>query len=83
MLITGTKDFGAAGETPEWRLEAFRQSRPGNKYALVMTGVAHSGFDVLPAADEKSNRLQDPLQEAQLAFWDTSPASTSHIQKQN
>lgn len=40
--ITGTKDVGAAGETPDWRLQSFRDSPPGDKFAAVVNGFGHT-----------------------------------------
>jgi hypothetical protein len=63
--ITGSRDFGAAGETPQWRLEPFFQSPPGRKYAALVEGFNHGGFD--PAAGAEP---ADTLRAHQLAYWD-------------
>ncbi|MFA7264264.1 MAG: hypothetical protein WC068_14695 [Caulobacter sp.] len=63
--ITGSRDFGAAAETPQWRLEPFFQSPPGRKYAALVEGFNHGGFD--PAAGTEP---ADTLRAYQLAFWD-------------
>lgn len=67
--ITGTKDTGAAGETPEWRLQSFRDSPPGDKYAAVVNGFGHTDFD--PPVDEPTRAaVGEELRGLQLAFWD-------------
>lgn len=63
--ITGSRDFGAAGETPRWRLEPFFASPPGRKYAALVEGFNHGGFDP-PAGAEPA----DALRARQLTFWD-------------
>jgi len=70
MAVTGTRDFGAAGETPPWRLEAFDRAPPGRKYAVVVEGFAHMDFD--PAATDTNHDKGDALRRLQVAFWDAS-----------
>jgi len=65
-LTTGTKDFGADGETPPWRLAAFDSARQGDKFAVVVEGFPHVGFDP-PAGDIAHGTV---LRQDQLAFWD-------------
>lgn len=64
MTVTATRDFGADGETPDWRLSPFRTSAPGGKYALMIDGLGHRDFDG-PLGDGS-----DPLKVLGLAFWD-------------
>ena len=67
--ITGTNDVGAAGETPEWRLESFHASPAGDKFAAVVDGFGHSDFD--PPVDEPTRGAQgETLRRMQLEFWD-------------
>lgn len=66
--ITGTKDFGAAGETPDWRLEAFRTARPGRQYAAVLDGFRHGDFDA-PDSDPVLGKAAGRLRVLQSAFW--------------
>lgn len=66
--VTGSRDFGAAGETPEWRLEAFRTSRPGRKYAAILEGFRHGDFDA-PDNDPVLGRTASRLRALQSAFW--------------
>ncbi|MBX3483767.1 hypothetical protein [Phenylobacterium sp.] len=64
MVTTGTRDFGAAGETPPWRLKPFDLSPPGDKYAVVVDGFAHREFDPAPG-----NPRGAALRVMQLRFW--------------
>jgi pimeloyl-ACP methyl ester carboxylesterase len=67
--ITGTKDVGAAGETPDWRLQSFRDSPPGDKFAAVVNGFGHTDFDS-PAGEPTRGAVGEELRGLQLAFWD-------------
>jgi predicted dienelactone hydrolase len=44
MLMTGSKDTGRAGQPPEWRLEPFKFSPAGDKYAVFIEGANHLSF---------------------------------------
>jgi len=66
--VTGSRDFGAAGETPDWRLEAFAQARPGRKYAAILEGFRHGDFDA-PESDPALGRTAGRLRALQSAFW--------------
>lgn len=68
LSITGSRDFGAAGETPSWRLEAFERSRPGRKYAAILDGFRHGDFDA-PDQDPVLGRTAERLRLLQAAFW--------------
>jgi pimeloyl-ACP methyl ester carboxylesterase len=76
MATTGTRDFGAAGETPPWRLKGFDLSPPGRKYAVVVQGFRHSDFDPPPGDAEMGARGAE-LRKLHLQFW----ASTLHADK--
>ncbi|MCA6228136.1 MAG: hypothetical protein IM654_00210, partial [Phenylobacterium sp.] len=66
--VTGSRDFGAAGETPDWRLEAFNRALPGRKYAAVLDGFRHGDFDA-PESDPVLGRTASRLRALQSAFW--------------
>ncbi|HZZ33246.1 MAG TPA: hypothetical protein VFE10_14775 [Phenylobacterium sp.] len=70
MATTGTRDFGAAGETPPWRLKPYDLSPAGRKYAIVVDGFRHSDFDPAPGDPEMGARGAQ-LRKYQLAFWDS------------
>ena len=70
MATTGTRDFGAAGETPPWRLKPYELSPPGRKYAAVVEGVRHSDFDPAPG-DPAMGARGATLRKYQLQFWDS------------
>jgi predicted dienelactone hydrolase len=64
MVVTGTRDTGAAGETPAWRLRPYDLSPPGEKYAVLVDGFAHRDFDP-PSGDPRGAALRL----LQLQFW--------------
>jgi dienelactone hydrolase len=70
MATTGTRDFGAANETPPWRLQPWELSPPGRKYAVVVEGFRHGDFDPMPGDPETGARSAD-LRKLQLQFWDS------------
>jgi dienelactone hydrolase len=70
MATTGTRDFGAAGETPPWRLKPYDLSPPGRKYAVVVEGFRHSDFDPTPG-DPAVGERSAALRKYQLEFWDS------------
>ena len=70
MATTGTRDFGAASETPPWRLRPYDLSPPGNKYAVVVEGFRHSDFD--PAVgDPEMGARGSALRRAHIDFWNS------------
>ena len=70
MATTGTRDFGAAGETPPWRLKPYDLCPPGRKYAAVVQGFRHMDFDPAPGDPEMGARAAT-LRKYQLQFWDS------------
>jgi hypothetical protein len=70
MATTGARDFGAAGETPPWRLKPYDLSPPGQKYAVLVDGFRHSDFDPAPGDPEMGARGAQ-LRKYQLEFWDS------------
>lgn len=65
--VTGTRDIGAAGEIPEWRLEPYEASPPGRKYAALVRDFTHADFDP-PLVDDPSVQ-GSKLRSLQVAFW--------------
>jgi hypothetical protein len=68
MFTTGTRDFGAAGETPEWRLKPYDLAPPGRKYAVWVDGFRHGDFDQ-PAGDPDHAGRSVILRRMHLDFW--------------
>ena len=66
--VTGSRDFGAAGETPDWRLEAFQSAGPGRQYAAILDGFRHGDFDA-PESDPALGKPVGRLRALQSAFW--------------
>jgi predicted dienelactone hydrolase len=69
FAITGTKDTGAADETPAWRQQPFRDSPAGDRFSAVVDGFGHRDFDP-PADDPERAAKDDALRQMQLEFWD-------------
>lgn len=69
LLMYGSRDFGAWGEDPDWRSEAFRKAPPGDKYQVEVEGGTHMGF---AGASLKSSykRVFQCAKFETLAFWD-------------
>ncbi len=85
MVMTGSRDRGVKGQKPSWRLDPFRLSPAGDKYAVILEGASHlsfSGRAAEPGATLPRGRGKDAVsveQEvalfkqvkiASLAFWD-------------
>lgn len=70
MATTGTRDFGAANETPPWRLQPWELSPPGRKYAVVVEGFRHGDFDPTPGDPQVGARGAE-LRKLQVQFWDS------------
>ena len=70
MATTGTRDFGAAGETPPWRLRCFDLCPPGRKYAVVVQGFRHMDFDP-PPGDAEMGARGAALRKLHLQFWES------------
>lgn len=77
LWVTGSKDFGAAGETPSWRLEPFELSPPGAKYSLFVEGARHTDFDAPPGAEQ----LGVSLRARETAFWDAYVRGSSEARR--
>jgi len=50
MSVTGSKDGGAGGQTPEWRKEPYLRAPSGDKYHLFIQGADHGFFTKPPGA---------------------------------
>ncbi len=44
MVVTGSRDRGPKGQDSSWRLDAFRLSPPGDKFALLLRGASALSF---------------------------------------
>ncbi|MEA2571089.1 MAG: hypothetical protein QOI24_3090 [Acidobacteriota bacterium] len=44
MFMTGSRDAGAEGETPDWRRAAFENAPAGDKYLVFIEGARHMSF---------------------------------------
>jgi predicted dienelactone hydrolase len=86
MAMTGSRDFGLAGQTPQWRLDPYRYAPPPDKFSVFVEGASHMSFTgrlaepgAAPLSVSGSGRLAHPDDEvaifkqvkiASLAFWD-------------
>ena len=66
LWITGSKDFGAGQETPDWRLHGYEMSPPGDKYSLFVADARHGDFDDPPGGPQVGAALRS----REIAFWD-------------
>ncbi|MFC1861143.1 hypothetical protein ACFLYL_02535 [Chloroflexota bacterium] len=78
MIITGSKDTSPTGsnkgKTYEWRLEAWQNLSPGNKYLAFIEGADHSfggisGIRLVWSGPENEDHVNYATTSA-LAFWD-------------
>lgn len=45
MTVSGSKDKGWEGRPPSWKVEAFNNMPPGDKYHLFIQGAGHFAYD--------------------------------------
>jgi predicted dienelactone hydrolase len=76
MVTSGSLDGGPGGQSPKWRMHAFRRSPRGDKYHLIIEGANHGSF-VGRLADgtacengSQRNSVFEHVKTASLAFWD-------------
>ncbi len=84
MVVTGSRDKGAKGQDPSWRLDGCRLSPPGDKFCLLLRGASHLSFTGqyaepgaslsgrgkgAPPAEEEVAIFKD-VKAASVAFWD-------------
>ncbi len=71
MATTGTRDFGAANETPPWRLKAYDLSPPGKQ--IRGGGRRLPPFGLRPGvwATREMGARGAALRRAQVDFWNT------------
>ena len=65
MTVSGSKDKGWEGRPPSWKLEAFNNLPPGDKYHLLIQKAGHFAYD---NSDEMAiNNSQFETRENQIA----------------
>jgi predicted dienelactone hydrolase len=72
MSVTGSLDPGAKGQPPEWRMDPFKHSPPGDKYQLFIEGAQHNSFTGGPGpgiASGDPSVVFDHVKTSTLAFW--------------
>jgi predicted dienelactone hydrolase len=70
LLMYGSRDFGAWGEEPDWRSEAYRKSPPGDKYQVEVEGATHMGFAGPSLSGNPHKGVFQCAKFEALAFWD-------------
>jgi predicted dienelactone hydrolase len=70
LLMYGSLDFGAWGEQPVWRSEAYQMAPPGNKYKVELAGGRHMGFASSSLRNGVQNEVFQCTKLETLAFWD-------------
>lgn len=70
MIISGSQDRGMAGQSPSWRLEAYKNLPIGNKFCVFIEGADHMSFaGSLPTGKDYSI-IEDYVEIVTNAFWD-------------
>jgi predicted dienelactone hydrolase len=69
LLMYGSLDYGAWGEAPVWRSEAYQMAPRGNKYEVELNGGRHMGF-AGPSTGAVQNEVFECTKLETLAFWD-------------
>ena len=84
LVVTGSRDKGSQGQAPSWRLDAFRLSPAGDKFALILEGASHLSYTGryaepgaslsgrgkgAPPADVEVALFKD-VKAVSVAFWD-------------
>ncbi len=71
MVMTGSKDIGYKGQSPDWRREPYKFSPAGDKYEVFIDGAAHATFSGrLSEAKQEPPALFEAAKISSLAFWD-------------
>jgi predicted dienelactone hydrolase len=65
MFETGSKDTGAKGQGPLWRLHPYASCPPGDKYSVYIDGAQHFTF-----VGRRESREFDVVKASSIAFWD-------------
>ena len=61
MVMTGTHDRGRRGQPPEWRIDPFTLSPPGDKYLVFIQDAYHMSFTDRLAGEELRVPPERPL----------------------
>ena len=69
MIASGGRDRGPGGQSPAWRLDGYRLSPPGDKYAVLVRSADHLSFTG-PENARGSDATFDEIEVVTLAFWD-------------
>jgi dienelactone hydrolase len=93
LIVTGSKDTsGRTGETPEWRLDPFRLSAPGEKYLLWIEDGYHGFGGIAGDLRFRSSGPANPdhiayIRSATLALWNAylkdEPAARRYLTDNN
>ena len=66
LTMTGSRDQGATGQSPDWKQEPFKYSPPGDKYLVFIEGANHFSFGGFGGRETDVTRI---VSATSLAFW--------------
>lgn len=75
MSVTGSKDGGAGGQSPEWRKEPYARAPSGGKYHLFVQGADHGFFTTPPDAKAEKKFQREKQRAAGRKSPDPQPQS--------
>jgi predicted dienelactone hydrolase len=74
LSMTGSLDFGADKQSPEWREMPFKSSKAGDKYHVFIQGADHTSFitakTLMAWGAARGESILGYANSAALAFWD-------------
>lgn len=78
MIMTGSRDI-EPGRSAQVRLDAYRLSPPGDKFACFIDGATHFSFTDLPLmrARPQTEAIHDAIEDTSLAYWNATLRSSA------
>lgn len=72
LYMTGSRDYGAEGQDPEWRRQAFQNSPPPEKWLVWIEGATHMSFTggLGSLTPQEMDRRQSAVRDAQARGMD-------------
>jgi len=67
MTVSGSKDKGWEGRPPSWKVEAFDNMPPGDKYHLLIQGAGHFAYDNSDALAINNDKIKTGANKIALA----------------
>lgn len=72
MTVSGSKDKGWEGRPPSWKVEAFNNMPPGDKYHLLIQGAGHFAWDNsedIAINNSNRNTRENQIARARKELW--------------